>query len=51
MCKYANTKVIVVSTVEQINIIKKVLENKSETPKVFVPNTEFKKNLWDKKRK
>ena len=48
MCKYANNNVVKVSTVEQVNIIRRVLESKSKTPNVSVPKTDFNKNLWVK---
>lgn len=48
MCKYANNSIVEVATIEQLNTIKKVLENKKEVQKRPVPSAEFDIKLWMK---
>lgn len=46
MCKYANNRIVKVSTDVQVNTIKRVLSAKTKTNRNSVPNSEFDKNLW-----
>lgn len=49
MCKYANTGVVKVSTLEQFNIIKKVMNSKNEKDtqlNINIKQTKYNANLW-----
>ncbi len=48
MCKYANNEIVKVSTVSQVNTIKRVLASKTENARFSVPKADFEGKLWVK---